>query len=82
MIYRLRYDTIGQAVRDLEQKGVTKNIIWLPNPLQDKAGAYDDEGNEITPPTYFEGVHVDVVSDKELHFENEVNPNNPKHVIL
>jgi hypothetical protein len=33
----------------------------------------------ITPATYLEGWHVDIMTDLEIVFDNEIKPNNPKH---
>jgi hypothetical protein len=40
---------------------------------------FDDEGNVLTDPIYFNGYHYDVMSENIITFENEIEVNNPKH---
>jgi len=42
-------------------------------------GTYDEDFNELTAPIYADGYHYDVLTDNEIHFENEIEVNNPKH---
>ena len=46
----------------------------------DQEATFDEQGNMLTEPTYREGYHFDIMSEKEINFgENEIFPNNPKH---
>ncbi len=41
---------------------------------------FDEQGNLLTPPTYREGYHYDIMSEIEIDFgANEIFPDNPKH---
>ncbi len=80
MIYKLKFTDKNEA--DKAVKGL-QNVIRL-GVMVDTQGTYDDEGNEITPPTYLEGYHVDVVSrDEDLDFgDNRVFPTDERHKIF
>jgi hypothetical protein len=88
-IYKLKYPNKETAISDLLAKGVyiedlsygqgTHAIVEL-GLIVDVEGTYDDEGNEITPPTFIEGWHVDIMLSDDLDLsEFEVFPKNPKH---
>jgi hypothetical protein len=47
--------------------------------IVDKEGTFDDDGNVLTEPIYFNGYHYDVMSENIITFENEIEVNNPKH---
>lgn len=59
----------GQGIQAIVEIG----LIVLEN------GTYDEEFNEITAPVYADGYHFDVMSEKEIKFENAIDVNNPKH---
>ena len=40
---------------------------------------FDDDGNVLTEPIYFNGYHYDVMSEQEIEFDNIITPKNPKH---
>jgi hypothetical protein len=42
-------------------------------------GTYDEDFNELTAPVYADGYHFDVMSEKEIKFENEIEVSSPKH---
>jgi hypothetical protein len=42
-------------------------------------GTYDEDFNELTAPIYADGYHFDVMSEKEIKFENEIEVSSPKH---
>lgn len=46
-------------------------------------GTYDENGEELTPPTPLEGWHADIVTDNlpEVLEQYIVHPENPKHDI-
>jgi hypothetical protein len=95
MIYKLIYQDQDTAITDLLQKGVLINTTDLEgNEVVTYAqsthavvhiGLIVDTPAEvekmtvITPATYLEGWHVDIMTDLEIVFENEIKPNNPKH---
>ena len=87
-IYKLKYTDKETAIADL----ITKNVIDEDGnyingtqavveigliTLQD--GTYDNEGNVITEPIYADGYHYDVMSERDIIFENEIEVNNPRH---
>jgi hypothetical protein len=90
-ISKLQYPNKETALTDLIAKGV---YIESDNELSygqgihaiveiglivDKEGTFDDEGNVLTEPIYFNGYHYDVMSENIITFENEIEVNNPKH---
>jgi hypothetical protein len=83
MIHKLKYNSKEHAIQDLTDKGViggalTHAIVYVGQ-IVDVEGTYDEEGNELTAPTFIDGYHVDIMTDDVLTFENEIFPNNPKH---
>jgi hypothetical protein len=88
-IHKLKYTNKETAITDLIAKGIyTENstygegvqaIVEL-GVIVNTYGEFDDEGNEITPTTYLDGYHFDIMISQELVFEDEVQTNNPKHV--
>jgi hypothetical protein len=90
-IYKLQYPNKETALTDLIAKGV---YIELDNELSygqgihaiveigliiDKEGTFDEEGNVLTEPIYFNGYHYDVMSENIIIFENEIEVKSPKH---
>jgi hypothetical protein len=60
----------GQGIQAIVEIG----LIVLEN------GTYDEKFNEITAPTYADGYHYDVMSEKEIKFTNAIEVENPKHI--
>lgn len=46
----------------------------------DVSGTYDENGDELSPPTYFEGWHVNMTELLPELAEFEVFPENPRRV--
>ena len=91
-IYKLKYTDKETAIADLIAKGVFQEIddemlyadgieaVVEVGLLIEQEATFDEQGNLLTPPTYREGYHFDIMSEKEIDFgENEIFPNNPKH---
>jgi len=95
MIYKLIYQDKDTAVKDLLQKGVLINTTDLQGNevvsysqsthavvhiglIIDTPAVFEDM-EVITPATYIEGWHVDIMTDLEIDFDNAVEPKNPKH---
>ena len=91
-IYKLKYTDKETALSDLTEKGVFQEIegelsysdgvhaVVDIGMVIDQEATYDEQGNMLTEPTYIEGYHFDIMSEKEIDFgENEIFPNNPKH---
>jgi len=95
MIYKLIYQDKDTAVKDLLQKGVLINTTDLQGNevvsysqsthavvhiglIIDTPAVFEDM-EVITPATYIEGWHVDIMTDLDIDFDNEIKPNNPKH---
>jgi hypothetical protein len=90
-ISKLQYPNKETALADLLAKGV---YIESDNELSYGQGihaiveiglivetepTFDEEGNVLTEPIYFNGYHYDVMSENIIIFENEIEVNNPKH---
>jgi hypothetical protein len=96
MIYKLIYTDHDSAVADLLAKGVLINttdlngneintyaqsthaVVYIGKIVDTPAVVEDME--VITPATFLEGYHVDVMTDLEIEFDNAITPNNPKHL--
>ena len=91
MIYikKLKYATREQGIADLILKEIyTEELEYCEGVhavveigmVIDQEATFDEQGNLLTEPTYRDGYHFDIMSEKEIDFgENEIFPNNPKH---
>jgi hypothetical protein len=86
-IYKLNYTDKETAIADLLAKGVyieTENGLAYANGTQAVVsigqivkvpGTYDEEGNVITEPIFYDGVFYDVMTTEAIDFTpNEVFP--------
>jgi hypothetical protein len=98
MIAKLIYTDHDTAITDLLAKGIlinttdkdgneintyaqtTQAVVYIGKIVDTPAVVEDME--VITPATFIDGYHVDVMTDLEIEFENAVIPNNPKHEFL
>jgi hypothetical protein len=91
-IYKLKYTDKETAIADLIAKGVYQEIegelsygegihaIVEVGILIDQEATFDENGNLLTEPTFREGYHFDIMTEKEIDFgDKEIFPNNPKH---
>ena len=89
MIHKLKFTDKDQALTTLIDKGVideegnyingTHAVVYI-GAIVDIDGTYDEEGNELTPPTFLDGYHVDIMTTDTIDFgANEVKVNNPIH---
>ena len=91
-IYKLKYTDRETAIADLISKGVYQEIdgeLSYGNGIEavvevgliiDQEATFDIQGNLLTEPTYRDGYHFDIMSEKEIDFgENEIFPDRPKH---
>ena len=90
-IYKTVFDTEQQGKDVLIQKDVwkevtdegvtimqyingTKAVVYIGKVVKTPA-TYDKDGNELTPPIYYDGVAYDIMSTDDLDFgDNEVYP--------
>lgn len=90
-IYKTVFDTEAQGKQVLIDKGVwqevteesvtsmqyingTKGVVYIGKVVKTPA-TYDKDGNELTPPIYYDGVAYDIMSTDDLDFgDNEVYP--------
>lgn len=96
MIIKLKYKNESEAITDLLAKGVLITVIDLDGKeintyaptthavvhigkIIDTPAVFENM-ELITPATYLDGWHVDVMTDLEIKFDNEIFPNNPKHL--
>lgn len=90
-IYKLKYKNEDDFIKDfinlsiIDEFGnyldgtiiVVKDItVTIIDPV------FNDKNELISPPVLSEGYHVDVMLNREVYFENEVFPNNPKHTFF
>jgi hypothetical protein len=96
MIAKLIYTDHDTAITDLLAKGVLINttdlngneqntysqsthaVVYIGKIVDTPAVIEDME--VITPATFLDGYHVDVMTDLEIEFDNAITPNNPKHL--
>ena len=91
-IYKLKYPDRETALSDLITKGVYQEIegeliygegvhaVVEVGLIINEEATFDEQGNLLTEPTYIDGYHFDIMSEKEIDFgESEIFTNNPKH---
>ena len=91
-IYKLKYTDKEAGIADLIAKGVYQEIdgemlyadgidaVVEVGLIIDQEATFDEQGNLLSEPTYRDGYHFDIMSEKEIDFgENEIFPNNSKH---
>lgn len=64
--------TYGQGIQAVVEIG---KIIEIP-------GIYDEQGNVITEPIYYDGYAYDVMCEQEIVFESEIFPVDCKHSFM
>jgi hypothetical protein len=85
-ISKLNYPNKETAIADLIAKGVyvetedglaygqgIQAIVEIGKIVQVE-GTYDEDGNVITEPIYYDGYAYDVMSEQEIVFESEIFP--------
>ena len=98
-INKLQYTDKAQGDADLLSKGTyeviteegvtqdvyrngTQAIVYIGKIVEIPA-TYDDEGHELTPPVYYEGVYYDLMTSEEIDFgTNEIFPKDCVHSFL
>jgi len=91
-IYKLQYKDKETAIKDLIAKGVyieTENELAYAEGVQavveiglivQVEGTYDEQGNVITEPIYYDAYFYDVMSEQKIDFgANEIFPVNCIH---
>jgi hypothetical protein len=90
-IAKLQYKDKETAIADLISKGVyieTEEGLYYGQGIQaiveigkivEIEGTYDDEGNTIKEPIYYDGYFYDVMSEQKIEFESEIFPKNRVH---
>jgi hypothetical protein len=96
MIAKLIYTDHDTAIADLLAKGVLINttdlngneintyaqsthaVVYIGKIVDTPAVVENME--VITPATFIDGYHVDVMTDLDIKFDNAITPNNPKHL--
>ena len=89
MIAQLRYinkeESINHLIKlglineDLTYTAITEAIVWIDK-VVDQQGTYDENGEELTPTTFYNGYHIDIMTNKIINFDDKlVKPTNPKH---
>ena len=91
-IYKLHYTDNEAAHNDLLAKGIyevtedgtsyingTQAVVYIGK-IAEVPGTYDPDGNEITPPIYYDGVFCDVMTTEVIDFlPNRVFPEKYVH---
>jgi hypothetical protein len=89
-IYKLNYTDKETAIADLLAKGVyvettfqdakslsygsgVQAVVEIEKVVKAQ-GTYDEEGNIITEPIYYDGYAYDVMCEQEIVFESEIFP--------
>ena len=89
IVYKLKYEDYQKAILDLISKGVYKSskldyndhiqAVVLIGKIELTEGKYDEQDRVLTEPTYEDGYFIDVMSSREIEFDNIVTPKNPIH---
>lgn len=91
MIYKLNYINKETAIVDLLAKGVYNKDLFYGQGIQAVVeigkivkvqGTYDEQGNVITEPIYYDGYAYDVMCEQEIVFESEIFPVDCKHSFM
>ena len=91
-IYKLKYQDKKTAIADLlakqvyieTEEGMNYNqgvhaVVEIGKIVLENA-TYDENGNELTQPTFIDGYHYDVMCENKLDFnDNEIIVNTPRH---
>lgn len=90
--YKLKYTDKETAIADLISKEVYKEVkdeLFYEDGIQAivelgliilENGIIDEDFNLIKEPVYADGYHYDVMSEKQIKFENEIQVKTPKHI--
>ena len=63
-----------EGITSMQYINGTKAVVYIGKVVKTPA-TYDKDGNELTPPIYYDGVAYDVMSTDDLDFgDNEVYP--------
>ena len=82
-IYKLNYTDKETAIADLKAKGVYNKDLFYGEGIHAVVeigkvvkieGTYDENGNIITEPIYYDGYAYDVMCEQEIVFESEIFP--------
>src|SRR6056297_1874324 len=60
---------------------ITEAVVYLGK-IVDEPATFDEQGEVLTDATYLNGWHVDVMTNKEVTFDNVIEPETPKHKFL
>tara|TARA_R100000951_G_scaffold16397_1_gene12875 strand:+ start:477 stop:818 length:342 start_codon:yes stop_codon:yes gene_type:complete len=72
-------EDITIEVVNTQYTAITEAVVYI-GLIVDQQGTYDVDGNELTPPTFLDGYHVDVMTNKIVNFGNkEIFPTNERH---
>lgn len=87
-IYKLNYTDKKTAIADLLVKGVYQEGLTYGQGIHaiveigkvvNIQGIYDENGDVLTEPTFYDGYSYDVMSEQDIIFESEIFPKHPKH---
>jgi len=89
MIYKLKYTDKAEAIQHLkdlnvideneEYTDITHAVVYI-GLIVDEPAQFDKDWNELTPATYLDGYHVDVMTKEIVNFgDKEVFTENPRH---
>ena len=87
-IYKLQYDNQESATYSLIETGVlgefgyhnTTHAIVSLGKLVKVQATYNEDGIELTPPIYYDGIFYDVMTEATIDFgDNEIFPDNDSH---
>jgi hypothetical protein len=87
MIYKLRYPSKEEALKDLILKKVInakgQNINGTEAVVECGIitlvyATYDENETELTPSVFADGYHYDIMTNDTIVFESEIFVNNPK----
>ncbi len=57
---------------------ITEAVVYLGK-IVDEPATFDENGEVLTEATYKNGWHVDVMTKKDIKFDNTIEPKTPTH---
>lgn len=72
-------EDITIEVVNTQYTAITEAVVYI-GLIVDQQGTYDVDGNELTPPTFLDGYHVDIMVNTSIDFGTYlIVPNSPHH---
>jgi hypothetical protein len=72
-------EDITIEIVNTQYTAITEAVVYI-GLIVENEGVYNDNGDELTPPTFIDGYHIDIMTNKIVNFgDKEIFPKNGKH---